>query len=142
MYEENVRKAAAVIVVIGQLLHFIGALLLGIFGPLRGNDLLQVIFLGSPILAATAFSGFKYVIDNRRKKALGLKVTVVFSTLILGAPLILASIIFFLYYLTYIQFTGFGPDQLKFSLGITETFMGVYIGAVGETLFAPTPKKA
>ena len=42
---------------------------------------------------------------------------------------------FVVFYAVYVQLPGFGPEQMKIALGGIETFFGVFLGAISDTLF-------
>lgn len=137
MKKNQVRAVVSVIVIFGHLLVFLLGLLLGVFNILRGTDAIQTLLMASPVLATTAFAAFSTALSEtadqpNRKVEL---VTKLSAILVVTFPVILLGVILTLFYVFYKQIDGFGPDQLKISLGGVETFFGVYLGAISKFLF-------
>ena len=50
-------------------------------------------------------------------------------------PTALIVCVFVVFYAVYVQLPGFGPEEMKIALGGIETFFGVFLGAISDTLF-------
>ena len=46
------------------------------------------------------------------------------------------------FYITYEQVNNFGLESLKIALGCVETFFGIFIGMISDTLFGRAPVTA
>jgi hypothetical protein len=123
---------------LGHVCVFIFALLLGIFGPLEGTDVVQTVMMACPVLGATAMSALSYVLQTETAFDRGLRVSPLFSVIVLLFPISLLGSILLVFYFVYIQVSGFGPDNMKISLGGIETIFGVYLGAISVKLFGGT----
>jgi heme/copper-type cytochrome/quinol oxidase subunit 2 len=142
MVDKNiVRSAVAVIVIFGHLGVFVVALALGTFSILRGFDALQTLLMASPILAVVALAAFTFIIDSQNEKDDTSRVSTLYAILCIVFPIILIGLILTLFYLFYLQLDGFGPEQLKVTLGGIETFFGVFLGAISKALFGTSPQK-
>jgi hypothetical protein len=135
MYQSQLRSTVAVLVLVGHLVVFLVGLLLGVFGPLHGVDVAQTLMMASPVLGATAMSGLTYVLANERRGTKGIKVSHVFAFVVIFLPVVLLASILLIFYFVYIQVPGFGPDNMKISLGAIETIFGGYLGAISTRLF-------
>ena len=141
MYQGHIRTTVAAIILGGHLLVFVAGIALGLFGPLRGTDLVQVVLTASPILAVTATAAIRYVLDNQSGIARGERTTALFSIVVITFPSVLIGCIFFLFWALYKQMQGFGPNELKIGLGAIETFFGGFIGLISDKLFGPLQSK-
>jgi hypothetical protein len=135
MYQGQVRSVVASIILVGHLLIFFAGIALGLFGPLRGSDLVQVLLIASPVLAVTATSALRFAFEGEVRIDKGEKITPIFLGVAIGFPLALIFSTLFLFWALYRQLNGFGPNELKVGLGAIETFFGVFIGLIGEQLF-------
>jgi len=135
MYQGQIRTIVAVIILGGHFLVFFCGLLLGVFGPLLGADALQTVLMASPILGVTATSALMFALRGEVDIARGQKVTGLFAFVTIFFPSALILCIFVIFYAVYVQLTGFGPEQMKIALGAIETFFGVFLGAISDTLF-------
>ena len=135
--KDFVRTSVAVIVIFGHLAVFISALTLGVFSLLGGTDAIQTLLMATPVLSTTALAAFSDVIarGDSVSQPENPKVSALYTILAIIFPLILLALIFIIFYLFWIQLDGFGPDQLKISLGCLETFFGIYLGAIAKSLF-------
>jgi hypothetical protein len=135
MYQGQVRTTVAIIILGGHFLVFFFGLLLGVFGPLVGADVVQTILMASPILATTATAALMFALKGELKIKHGSKVTGLFLFVTLFFPSALLVCIFLIFFAIYKQVPGFGPTQMKIALGSIETFFGVFLGAISEALF-------
>jgi hypothetical protein len=135
MYQGQVRTIVAVIILGGHFLVFFFGLLLGVFGPLIGADVVQTILMASPILAVTATAALMFALKGELKIKQGSKVTGLFLFVVLFFPSALLVCIFMIFFAIYKQVPGFGPTQMKIALGAIETFFGVFLGAISDALF-------
>jgi hypothetical protein len=135
MYQGQVRILVAVIILGGHFLVFFAGLLLGIFGPLLGSDAVQTVLMASPILGVTATSALMFALRGETEIAQGSKVTAIFGFVTVFFQTALILCVFIVFYAVYKQISGFGPEQMKIALGAIETFFGVFLGAISETLF-------
>lgn len=124
----------ALIVIFGHILVFIAGLALGVFRLMSGTDALQTVLMASPILASTALAGMSHILN--RKAGYQTSSEDPFSiVLCLILPTILIAIILAVFILFYVQVDGFGPEQLKITLGAIETTLGAFLGAISKKLF-------
>lgn len=128
----------ALVILLGHLAVFLAGLMLGIFGPLAGTDVIQIIVMTLPVLGATAFAALNYVLENEKGVARAYKVSAGFTFVVLLFPICLLSAVFAIFYFVYVQIPGFGPDNMKVSLGGVETMFGSYLGAISSKLFGKT----
>jgi hypothetical protein len=135
MYQGQVRALVAVIILLGHFSVFFAGLALGIFGPLANADALQTVLMATPILAVTASAALTWVIKGETGIQKGSRVSSLFAGVTIFFPTMLIICIFLLFYALYKQVPGFGPDKMKISLGGIETFFGVFLGAISDTLF-------
>jgi len=135
MYQGTIRVLVACIILGGHFLVFFAGLLLGIFGPLLGVDVVQTILMASPVLGVTASSALMFAMRGQTEIDRGEKVTTLFSTVTLFFPIALLVCIAVVFVAISRQVNGFGPDQLKISLGAIETFFGIFLGTIAQTLF-------
>ena len=143
MYQGQLRTVVAAIILVGHTTILLCGFGLGLFGPLRGTDLVQVILTASPVLAATAALAFRYSLRTQTEVEQGLKITGLFGTVAIATPLTLIACILLLFWAMYRQVNGFGPNELKIGLGAVETFFGAFLGLVAEELFGPlSPKRS
>ncbi|PPD10301.1 MAG: hypothetical protein CTY36_00470 [Methylocystis sp.] len=98
-------------------------------------DGIQTILMTTPVLAATATAAFRWVMANETTRTLGQRVSMIFSIVCIFFPTTLIACIFLIFYLSYIQLEGFGPDEMKIALGAIETFFGAFLGSISDTLF-------
>jgi hypothetical protein len=140
MNQRQARDTVALIVLGGHLAVFIAGMALGLLGPLRGTDLVQVALMASPILAVTAVAAARSILDVANASEQGPKVPAVFALLVIVYPTALILCIFGLFWCLYKQVSGFGPNELKVGLGAVETFFGVFIGLISDKLFGRLPK--
>ena len=138
---ESTRNLVAAIVVIGHFLVFMAACLLYIFGPLSGGELANVLLMASPVLAVTAASAVRSIMDaddarvGRRRKAS--RTFVLFSCLI---PTCFTAAILVGFWACYVGSGGVGPEQLTIYLGTLEVAFGAYIGAISDRIFGLRPR--
>ena len=142
MYQGQIRVLVAVIILGGHFLVFFCGLLLGIFGPLLGTDAVQTVLMASPVLAATATSALMFALRGEIGIRRGRKVTGLFAFVTIFFPSALILCIFVVFYAVYVELPGFSPDQMKIALGGIETFFGVFLGAISDTLFGSKANKA
>ena len=142
MYQGQIRVLVAVIILGGHFLVFFCGLLLGIFGPLLGTDAVQTVLMASPVLAATATSALMFALRGELGIRRGRKVTGLFAFVTIFFPSALILCIFVVFYAVYVELSGFSPDQMKIALGGIETFFGVFLGAISDTLFGSKAHKA
>jgi len=135
LYQGQIRTFVAAITLGGHVLVFAAGMGLGLFGPLQGSDLVQVVLMASPVLAATATSALKFVLAGQTSIDQGERVTTIFACVVIAFPVLLISGIFVLFWSIYKQVSGFGPNELKVGLGALETFFGAYLGLIAATLF-------
>ncbi|WP_155248967.1 hypothetical protein [Rhizobium leguminosarum] len=135
MYQDQIRSTVAFLIIIGHLAVFLAGLLLGVFGPLAGTDVIQIVVMALPVLGATAFAAINYILENEKGSQRLYKVSSAFATVTIAIPLCLFAAIFLIFYCSYIQVQGFGPDNMKVSLGGVETIFGSYLGAISTKLF-------
>lgn len=142
MYQGQIRVIVAAIILGGHFLVFFAGLLLGVFGPLLGTDAVQTVLMASPVLGVTATSALMFALRGEVGIRRGRKVTALFAFVTIFFPSALILCIFVIFYAVYVQISGFGPDQMKIALGGIETFFGVFLGAISDTLFGSKPHKA
>jgi hypothetical protein len=135
MYQGQIRALVALIILVGHFVVFLAGLLLGVFGPLTGTDAAQIVLMASPVLAVTATAALMWILRGETEIVKGLKVTIPFAVITIFFPIALLLCILLIFFANYRQVTGFGPEQLKISLGGIETFFGVYLGAISDKLF-------
>jgi len=135
MYQSQIRGSVALLVLVGHVVVFLIGMLLGIFGPLRGVDVVQTLMMACPVLGVTAMSALTYVLANESEPDRGAKVSAIFSFVVLLFPSALLASIVLIFYFVYIQVEGFGPENMKISLGAIETIFGAYLGAISTKLF-------
>jgi hypothetical protein len=136
----TIRTTVAGVILLGHFFVFVAGLGLGLFGPLRGTELVQTVLIASPILAVTATAAIRFILDGQYGRAKGRKVALPFAILVTAFPTALILCIFCLFYASFIQIEGFGPNELKVALGAVETFFGAFIGLISDRLFGPLPK--
>jgi hypothetical protein len=135
LYQGQIRSLVAAITLGGHVFVFSAGMGLGLFGPLQGTDLVQVVLMASPVLAATAASALKFVLAGQTSIERGERVTTIFACVVIAFPVLLICGIFILFWSIYKQVSGFGPDELKIGLGALETFFGAYLGLISDKLF-------
>jgi hypothetical protein len=135
MYQGQIRVTVAIIILGGHFLVFFCGLLLGVFGPLLGSDAIQTVLMASPVLGVTATAALMFALRGEVGIRRGRKVTGLFAFVTIFFPLALILCVFVIFYAVYVQLTGFGPEQMKIALGGIETFFGIFLGAISDTLF-------
>ena len=135
MRRSQIRTTVAVIVLAGHFLVFLVGLLLGVFGPLGGADAVQTLLMASPILGVTATSALRFALRDEPQVADTKKVSGLFAFVTIFFPFSLIACIAVVFAAVYKEVSGFGPDQMKIALGGIETFFGVFLGAISDTLF-------
>jgi uncharacterized BrkB/YihY/UPF0761 family membrane protein len=135
MYQGQIRGIVALIILFGHLAVFFAGLLLGTFGPLTGTDAAQTVLIASPVLAVSGTAALMWIIRGQTGITKGEKVSGIFSVVSIFFPIALLVCIFFIFIAVYKQAPGFGSEQMKIALGGVETFFGVYLGAISDTLF-------
>ncbi len=135
MYQGQIRVVVALIILGGHFLVFFCGLLLGVFGPLLGTDAVQTVLMASPVLGVTATAALMFAMRGETGIHRGRKVTGLFAFVTIFFPLALILCIFVVFYALYVELSGFGPEQMKIALGGIETFFGVFLGAISDTLF-------
>lgn len=142
MYQGQIRVIVAVIILGGHFLVFFCGLLLGVFGPLLGTDAVQTVLMASPVLGVTATAALMFALRGEVGIHRGRKVTGLFAFVTIFFPCALILCVFVVFYAVYVQLSGFGPDEMKIALGGIETFFGVFLGAISDTLFGSKAHKA
>jgi hypothetical protein len=89
----------------------------------------------TPVLGTTAAAALMFALKGELNISLGAKVTGLFAFVCLFFPCALLLCIFVVFYAVYVQIPGFGPEQMKIAIGAIETFFGVFLGAISDTLF-------
>lgn len=136
MTGSSVRSAVSIITLVGHIAVFFAGMLLGVFGPLRGIDVLQTVLMATPVVGATAMSSLTYVLANETPlQGDQPRVSSLFAFIVLLFPLCMLAAIFMIFYFVYVQVSGFGPEQMKVSLGGIETVFGGYLGVISTKLF-------
>jgi hypothetical protein len=135
MFQGQIRAVVAFIILGGHFLVFMSGLLLGTFGPLTLSDSTQTILMASPVLGVTGAAALLWVIRGETGIVMGEKVSPVFAAVTMLFPLGLLLCIIIIFLAVYKQLPGFGPEQMKIALGGVETFFGVYLGTISDTLF-------
>jgi hypothetical protein len=135
MYQGQIRVIVAIIILGGHFLVFFFGLLLGVFGPLIGADAVQTVLMASPVLAVTATAALMFALRGEVGIHRGRKVTGLFVFVTIFFPTALIACVFVVFYALYVELNGFGPEQMKIALGGIETFFGVFLGAISDTLF-------
>src|SRR5450631_4506446 len=79
MFQGQLRTLVAAVILGGHLIVFFSALLLGVFGPMGGLDVLQTILMTSPVLGATALTALLFVMRGQVFIATGQRVTLIFA---------------------------------------------------------------
>lgn len=135
MYQAAVHRTVAVVIVLGHLLIVAyGFYSLVLFGPNENwQEGLQVVLMASPVLAVSAVSGFRFVLQSGTSRRRGKKVNALYVAAIFIVPLILISFVLFLINLVYTGRSDIGLDGLK--IGSVETIFGVFIGMISEFAF-------
>jgi hypothetical protein len=64
----------------------------------------------------------------------GVKITGLFA-FVTFFPTALIGCIFIVFFAVYKEVPGFGPGNMKIALGGIETFFGVFLGAISDSLF-------
>src|SRR5947208_665940 len=101
MYQGQIRSFVAGIVLGGHFLVFVAGMALGLFGPLSGTDLVQVVLMASPVLAATATAAIRFVLQGEIYIEQGERVTAIFAAAVVAFPTALIVCIFFLFWAIY-----------------------------------------
>jgi len=135
MHQGQIRVIVAVVILGGHFLVFFCGLLLGVFGPLLGSDAVQTVLMASPVLGVTATAALMFALRGETGIHRGRKVSGLFAFVTIFFPTALIACVFVVFYAVYVQVAGFGPDQMKIALGGIETFFGVFLGAISDTLF-------
>jgi hypothetical protein len=138
MYQGQIRTVVALIILLGHFFVFFFGLLLGVLGPLLGSDALQTVLMASPVLAVTATAALKFALSGEGGIEKGIRVSGLFAFVTTFFPIALIVCIFIIFFAVYRQTPGFGPDEMKISLGGIETFFGVFLGAISDKLFGKT----
>lgn len=141
MTQGAIRNLVAALILGGHLSIFICALLLGLVGPLKGTDLVQVVLIGSPILCVTAGAALRFVLEGHSDVWKGSSVTATFASVVILIPSALIASVLVMFYAIFKQINGFGPNELKVGLGAIETFFGIFIGMISDKLFGTTPRR-
>ena len=103
---------------------------------------IQTVLMASPVLGVTATAALMFALRGEVGIRRGKKVTGLFAFVTIFFPSALILCIFVVFYAVYVQLSGFGPDEMKIALGGIETFFGVFIGAISDTLFGSKAHKA
>jgi hypothetical protein len=135
MHQGQIRVIVAVVILGGHFLVFFCGLLLGVFGPLLGSDAVQTVLMASPVLGVTATAALMFALRGEVGIHRGRKVSGLFALVTIFFPSALIACVFVVFYAVYVQVPGFGPEQMKIALGGIETFFGVFLGAISDTLF-------
>jgi hypothetical protein len=137
--QSQIRTTVAVIILAGHFSVFLVGLLLGVFGPLGGTDAVQTLLMASPVLGVTATSALRFALRDEPQIADTKKVSGLFAFVTIFFPFALIACIAVVFAAVYKEVSGFGPDQMKITLGGIETFFGVFLGAISDTLFGGAP---
>lgn len=140
MRQGQIRVAVAAIILFGHLLVFVFGLSIGLFGPLSQPDAIQTILMASPVLGLSAASALTFTLRGEAGIAKGRRVTGLFSAVVLIFPISLILSIFAIFAAFVLQLNGFGPQQMKISLGGVETFFGIFLGSISQTLFGESQR--
>jgi len=140
MYQGQVRTIVALVILAGHFLVFLFGLLLGVFGPLIGADALQTVLMASPVLGVTATAALMFALREEAGVAKGTRVSGLFAIVSIFFPSALIICVFLIFLALYKQVAGFGPEQMKIALGGIETFFGVFLGVISDTLFGARPR--
>ena len=136
MYENQVRATASLAILLGHILIVLTGLgLLVLFGPFSGSDGVQLVLMASPILAITSISSLKYILRTGTSHRKGKKTNRLFSSIVIGLPVLLIAVVLALFVLAFVGRGGLGIDGLKLTLGAVETLFGGYLGLISESLF-------
>lgn len=131
----------ALIVIFGHLIvFFAGFMLLGVMTQELSTDFLQIVLMGSPVLAATSIAAVKYVLVTETEVVRGDIVNLTFTTIVVAIPLLLIAAILALFLVTYYRFEGFDLDKLKISVGVVETAFAAFMTAISDRLFGAADK--
>lgn len=136
------RTIVALIIILGHLGVFAGGLTVGLLA-LENSDALQTILIASPVLAVTAASAVRFVLsdESNAPSVPTKKAGFAFSIITIFFPIALLIAIAIVFWATYRKFNGFGPDNMKVTLGGIETFFGAYLGAISDKLFGGSGNK-
>ncbi|MBD8662702.1 hypothetical protein IFT59_05500 [Rhizobium sp. CFBP 8752] len=127
--------SVALVIIFGHLGVFFTGLLVGVFRLMIGSDALQTLLMASPVLASTAVAALTHMLTKDAQSADRANEDPFVVVLCLSIPLLLLSAIFLIFILFYWQVDGFGPDQLKLTLGALESAFGAFLGAISKKLF-------
>ena len=86
-------------------------------------------------VAVTATAALMFALRGEVGIHRGRKVTGLFAFVTIFFPTALIACVFVVFYALYVELNGFGPEQMKIALGGIETFFGVFLGAISDTLF-------
>lgn len=140
MTKTNIRITVSLIIIFGHLLVFIiGFFLLNVLGPLEINDAIQLILMSTPILSIVSIQAMKYIMTDEIETLDNKKVSLSFSIVSIIFPSIFIFSIILIFLFTYFQIDGFSVSNMKLSLGIIETFLGIYLGMITDKLFNICP---
>ncbi|MBW9070630.1 hypothetical protein [Agrobacterium pusense] len=125
----------AAIIVFGHFFVFMIGLLVGVFGLMSGVDALQTVLMASPVLASTAIAAFSHILARKARAGLTIAEDDMVVLFCFAIPVMLILSLCGIFWLFYLQIDGFGPDQLKITLGALETVFGAFLGAISKRLF-------
>jgi hypothetical protein len=133
MTELRLARILAMIVVYGHILLFVYGFVIWQFGTLEGTETIQLILMGSPLLALVAVAAFDFVMHAQVSDSSPLADSIKTQMAIVVTGGFLAML-FFAYTITLFN-TQITASAIKLLVGSVETAFGAYIGIIKDTFF-------
>ena len=136
MTELSLARYLGLTIIFSHFAIFVFAFFVAIAGRLEPIDILQMVLMGSPLLAALAIGAFSQIIaagTTLRDETLGLHWTMPLTCFAVVIAFI--ACLFWLYYQALVDRSTFSADLLKVLAGALETFFGVFLGLINRIVF-------
>ncbi|MGR9206328.1 hypothetical protein ACU8OG_20700 [Rhizobium leguminosarum] len=137
MTQNTLRTVVSLIVIFGHLLVFFAGAVMGAFVFTLSSDAIQTVLMASPVLGVTAASSMRYIFSDQalESDATTRPLPMVRCVIAIAFPISLLIAVFLILCTQVIQLDNFGPDKMKIYLGAVETFFGIYLGLISDSLF-------
>lgn len=136
MTELALSRRLAMILVLGHIALFFFGLLVAAFGRLQLTDSVQMILMGSPLLAVVALSGFGLIIGTMRIPADDPAVDASVSMFLQFIVSCFIFALFIVYSMGLFRTEHIlNADGIKVLVGLVETVLGGYIASIKDKLF-------
>lgn len=136
MNENGLARRLAFILVGGHIILFLFGLIVAVFGRLTITDSIQMILMGSPLLAVVAVSAFSHILQGRAIQDNGPDVDRGVSIFLQIVVFAFLGALFIIYAMGLFETGNFAnADTIKILVGSVETVLGGYIALIKDKIF-------